>query len=195
MAARPALTEPELEAIWAGEIEPWLFGGARSDAPVLLMMGAQPGAGKSHGIGVAEALHPGVRFTRIIGDDLRPFHPDYVDLLESPDPEAMPAATAEASGWWVRRSLAHAAQGRFPTVVEGTFRDRNVPLGTAAPTPERNPDLRLSIRTTPSIVKNPQTGRASSWPMRTCSARRARQVDGGGRLTEPSAPLPQSLAK
>jgi hypothetical protein len=132
MAPRPLLSETELEAVWSEEIEPWLFADATTaEDPVLVMVGAQPGAGKSHGIGRAEALHPDARFTRVIGDDLRPFHPAYPDLAESPDPELMPAATAEASGWWVRRALAHAAKRRFSVAVEGTFRDPAVPLATA----------------------------------------------------------------
>ncbi|MDR0416904.1 MAG: zeta toxin family protein, partial [Propionibacteriaceae bacterium] len=132
MTARPKLSETDLETIWADEIEPWLFAGAvAAGRPVALLVGAQPGAGKSHGIGRAEALHPGIAFTRVIGDDLRPFHPGYPDAFESPDPELMPAATADAAGWWVRRALAHAAAQRVSIAVEGTFRDPAVPLRTA----------------------------------------------------------------
>nr|WP_257210357.1 zeta toxin family protein [Actinomyces ruminis] len=104
-----------------------------SSSPVLLSVGAQPGAGKTQAIdAVMRKLYPGEPFVKVIGDDLRQFHPNFPALSRSVDPEAMPAATAELSGWLVGRALAYAAEHGYSAVVEGTLRRPETTLGTLA---------------------------------------------------------------
>lgn len=133
MSADPddyALSRRELDDIFDRAIAPTLFGTAtRSRSPLLILIGAQPGAGKTRA-GRDAAHESGQHVTRIIGDDLRRFHPAYRQLLTE-HPSAMPDATAQASGAWVERSAAFAADHRISALVEGTFRNPAVPLGTA----------------------------------------------------------------
>lgn len=126
------LSQPDLEAIWRQDILHDVFQkDTAASHPILLLVGGQPGSGKTGAIKQVEALHSGISFTPIIGDELRAYHPDYLELVVAPDPEVMPAATAEASGWWVRRCLDHAAANGISVAVEGTFRNPDVPLRTA----------------------------------------------------------------
>ena len=102
-----------------------------SAAPVLLSIGAQPGAGKTRAVArTMNTFYPARSFVPIIGDNLRRYHPDYPALVSSPDPDLMPAVTAELAGWLVRRSLEHAARHRYCAIVEGTLRSPETTLGT-----------------------------------------------------------------
>lgn len=125
------LTDEHRESIWE-DVEVDVFGSeAPSLHPVLLSIGAQPGAGKTRATAATRrSFYAGRSFVPIIGDDFRPYHPDYRALVSSPDPDLMPAATAELAGWLVRRSLEHAARHRYCAIVEGTLRSPETTLGT-----------------------------------------------------------------
>ena len=125
------LTDEHRERIWE-DVEVDVFGPeAPSLHPVLLSIGAQPGAGKTRATAATRrSFYTGRSFVPIIGDDFRPYHPDYRALVSSPDPDLMPAATAELAGWLVRRSLEHAARHRYCAIVEGTLRSPETTLGT-----------------------------------------------------------------
>lgn len=109
-----------------------LFGGvAPSVSPVLVSIGAQPGAGKTRALDASlKTFYSGQTFVSIIGDDFRKFHPDYKKLCALPDPEVMPRETAELSGWLVRQSLDYASENGYSCVVEGTLRNPETTLGT-----------------------------------------------------------------
>lgn len=121
----------QLDAIFNDTIKPIVFGNCTrpSSDPLLVLVGAQPGAGKSR---LCAALHrrSTQQIVEIIGDDLRPYHPNYQDLL-SMHPAAMPDATAQAAGAWIERSIDYAVEHRISALVEGTFRNPQVPLDTA----------------------------------------------------------------
>lgn len=119
------------EQAWQ-EASRYLFGRVRpSSSPVLLSVGAQPGAGKTMALESAlRRFYPNEGFVQVVGDDLRRYHPDFVHLSQSPDPEVMPRETAELSGWLVGQALAHAAQHGYSTVVEGTLRRPETTLAT-----------------------------------------------------------------
>ncbi|MDR1767127.1 MAG: zeta toxin family protein [Propionibacteriaceae bacterium] len=120
-----------LEQLWRDTVREQLFGDSRpSRTPALILVGAQPGAGKTRGAIAAKALHPGEGFVDIIGDDLRAFHPDYDKLLDDPDPEVMPRETAATSAWMVERAIRYAAENGISALVEGTFRNPDTPLAT-----------------------------------------------------------------
>jgi hypothetical protein len=124
--------ETRLEEIWQDSVAPDVFEGAeaRSD-PVLVLVGAQPGSGKTRAIGAVRRFHPDQTFVRLDTDDMRRYHPDFAELALDPDPLAMPQATSEAAGWWTRRSIRHAIEARVPVILEGTFRRLSVPTGAA----------------------------------------------------------------
>lgn len=92
-------------------------GGAR---PRLLLVGGQPGAGKTQFLAIAGADAPGA--IEVVGDDLRAFHPDCARLM-STDPLAMPAATQQAAGAWVHASLDHLRSRGAGVLMETTLRD------------------------------------------------------------------------
>lgn len=124
------LEDPELDAIFTDTIIPISFGDcALSTDPLLVLVGAQPGAGKSRA-GAAIRQQSRQHLVEIIGDDLRPYHPHFQDLLAL-HPAAMPDGTAQAAGAWVERSIRYAAEHQISALVEGTFRNPQVPLGTA----------------------------------------------------------------
>ncbi|HUH68975.1 MAG TPA: zeta toxin family protein [Mycobacterium sp.] len=74
------LEDRELDAIFNDTITPILFGDctAPSTDPLLILVGAQPGAGKSRA-GAAARQRSKQHMVEIIGDDLRPYHPDFRD--------------------------------------------------------------------------------------------------------------------
>ena len=56
------LTEPDLEGIWTNDIRDHIFRNAVAvESPVLICVGAQPGAGKTQVGKAAEGLYPEVR--------------------------------------------------------------------------------------------------------------------------------------
>ncbi|MEY9210560.1 zeta toxin family protein (plasmid) [Thermobifida halotolerans] len=99
------------------------------EQPTLVLIGGQPGAGKSHAIQSILRSHPD-ELVPLSGDDLRPFHPDF-EVLSRDHPWLMPNATAQASGAWVRRCLNYALEKRHSLLFEGVFRDPLTVVQTA----------------------------------------------------------------
>ncbi len=119
-----------LNRIFEQQIVPTLFGDdVPSPNPLLILVGAQPGAGKTRA-GEAAIREAGGDVADIIGDDLRAFHPQYRRLVHDA-PAIMPAATQQASSAWVEKAIDYAAEHRRSVLVEGTFRRPEVTLGTA----------------------------------------------------------------
>lgn len=124
------LDEPDLDAIFADSIAPTLFaGGGSSSPPLLVLIGAQPGAGKTR-LSAAIRQRSAEPILEISGDELRAFHPRYHELLRL-HPSAMPDGTTQASGAWVERSIDYAIDHQISVLVEGTFRRPHVPRDTA----------------------------------------------------------------
>jgi hypothetical protein len=99
--------------------------------PLLVLLGGQPAAGKTRAQEAVMAANPDAQLVPVTGDDLREYHPDYPRLAEQ-DPLAMPAATAPVSSGLIRLALDHALANRFSVLLEGTFRDPDMVMGTAA---------------------------------------------------------------
>ena len=101
------LTQDELNEIFHTDIRP-LFDRKcerfpRTD-PVLVMLGGQPGAGKSRSMSRVADEYPAA--VAVIGDDFRRHHPDYDALMSSPETSMqMPQVTAQAAGRWVEMSI------------------------------------------------------------------------------------------
>ena len=166
-----------------------------SAAPVLLSIGAQPGAGKTRAVArTMNAFYPARSFIPIIGDNLRRYHPDYPVLVSSPDPDLMPAATAELAGWLVRRSLEHAARHRYCAIVEGTLRSPETTLGTIRQFAAAGATTHLVILGVPEVdswtgcidryLSALESGNPARWtPLAAHARRTAAPVVGGGSHT------------
>jgi UDP-N-acetylglucosamine kinase len=115
--------------IFEEEILPVVFpDGPVSDEATLVLLGGQPGAGKSRASAKLAAEHPGM--VALSGDDLRPFHLHFERLTRSRSVEA-PQILAESTSGWVRDCLAHARTTGRSLLLEGTFHTPRVAIGTA----------------------------------------------------------------
>lgn len=117
-----------LKQIFELAVRDTLFPQAAVGAPLLVLLGGQPAAGKTRAQEAILAAHP--ELVSITGDDLRQYHPDYYELCVS-DPVEMPAATAPVSGGLVQLALDYALEHRYPVLLEGTFRNPDMVCGTA----------------------------------------------------------------
>lgn len=127
------LPPEELDRIYRTLIRPLLFDPSTSDSgndPTLVLLGGQPGAGKSRAGARLTAEH-GAVITPLSGDDLRIFHPDFRRLI-SASPEQAGPVLAEATSAWVRAAIQDALETRYSVLLEGTFGDPTTTLATAA---------------------------------------------------------------
>ncbi|KIF01041.1 hypothetical protein PL81_37785 [Streptomyces sp. RSD-27] len=124
------LSEQELRARFDERAREFVFGGFQPQTrPVLVLLGGQPAAGKSQAMDAAARRHNGT-VVPLTGDDLRPLHPRYQDLLVE-DAQTREAATAQFSGAMVRMSIEHALHHGYGLLLEGVFRDPAMTIGTA----------------------------------------------------------------
>ncbi|MGA5425184.1 zeta toxin family protein [Streptomyces lavendulocolor] len=57
---------------------------APQSTPVVVLLGAQPAAGKSQAMAAVEQRHAGRSLVPLTGDELRAFHPRYEELQGTP---------------------------------------------------------------------------------------------------------------
>ncbi|MBW9207969.1 zeta toxin family protein [Mumia sp. zg.B17] len=118
------LSPEELRKTFDKRIRPTLTSAHQDGhAATIHVVGAQPGAGKSRVIGALAQSFPGA--VPVIGDDFRPAHPRYEDLMRD-DPLAMPAVTAQASGVWVGMALEYLRNTQTEILLETTMRQATV---------------------------------------------------------------------
>ena len=110
------LTQNELNRIFIRKIRPSFdrkIARFPAATPTLVMVGAQPGAGKSRSMTRVLTEYPGA--IPVIGDDFRAFHPSYDDLMSSPETVLqMPQVTAQAAARCIRFFPARAPAGSPP---------------------------------------------------------------------------------
>lgn len=124
------LTEQQLRGYFDEYVRGYVFDDYQPQAkPVLVLLGGQPAAGKSHAMAEAVRRHNGT-VVPLTGDDLRPFHPRYKELLAE-DAQTRETATAQFSGAMVRMSIEHALHNGYGLLLEGVFRDPAMTIGTA----------------------------------------------------------------
>jgi predicted ABC-type ATPase len=120
----PLLDEQTHAKIYEKIIRFRLFHHVKSTpTPTLIMIGGQPGAGKTKATNQAQLQLQisGYGAALINGDDLRPFHPHYRALV-SQDKSTAAEKTGLDVGLWVERAIREAGQKKFNTVVETTLR-------------------------------------------------------------------------
>lgn len=122
MTWRTHLDDQTLQEIFNRRIRPSLdTGTAPSTNPTVI-------AGKTQSKQEVLGEHPDA--VPVIGDDFRPYHPDYRELMRS-SPIDMPDVTAQASARWVEMSIDHLRTQRRSVLLETTMRQPGVVEKTA----------------------------------------------------------------
>ncbi len=94
----------------------------RADRPRLILLGGQPGAGKTAVLIASHAeLGQAGSTIRIVGDDLRSYHPQFL-AFQRKDPETASSFTQMDAGRWTEKLLAAAAERQVNIVFETTMR-------------------------------------------------------------------------
>jgi predicted ABC-type ATPase len=127
------LDDATLDRVYTDLVRPLLFEDlSASAAPELIMVGGQPGAGKTAATvqAVRDLMRHGAGVAYINGDELRPFHPQYAALVAADRSTAADKTGADV-GLWVERAIREAAAGRFHAVIETTMRQPEVVRRTA----------------------------------------------------------------
>lgn len=121
-----------VEAVFDDDVRELVFADARrpqAGRPRLILLGGQPAAGKSSAQDMLLNRFASANPVPITGDDFRRFHPDYHEAMRT-DQLSMPNVTATLSGPLVARCLDEALDNRYSVLLEGTFRDSHMVLGT-----------------------------------------------------------------
>ena len=121
------LTPEQHEKIFQEEIIPDLTLGLEAvETPKAIILGGQPGAGKSALQSIAESeLADEGGVLAIIGDELRDYHPLYWELLKKDDKTAA-FYTDRDSGQWVSKFIETAKEKHYHLIIEGTMRQFEV---------------------------------------------------------------------
>jgi UDP-N-acetylglucosamine kinase len=145
------ITPEQIDEIYRTVIQPTLFGttSGNEPSPTLVLLGGQPGSGKSRASTRLLAEYQGM--VALSGDDLRIFHPRYRQLVED-QPERAGEVLAEATRPWVRAALQDSLTGRRSLLLESTFGDPNVTLATAARFREAGFHVRIVAIASPRIL-------------------------------------------
>jgi hypothetical protein len=92
------------------------------DHPTIVVLGGQPGAGKSALIDAARAEQPVDRAPVVInGDDFRRYHPKHSEIFKN-HPRDGATLTDPDTREWTRRVLEEAKDGRYNIIFESTMR-------------------------------------------------------------------------
>ncbi len=101
----------------------------QASVPSLILLAGQPGAGRSRASRILLAEH-GDDLAIVNGDDLHAFHPRFIEIRPTSAPEDR-EALARATAGWVRDCIRYARENKRSLVLEGTFPDPSVAVGTA----------------------------------------------------------------
>ncbi|WP_338811530.1 zeta toxin family protein (plasmid) [Agrobacterium leguminum] len=119
------LLSPERnESIFRSDIVPDYLpdGMGRVERPRLILLGGQPGAGKTAVLIASQSeLAQSGPTIRIVGDDLRSYHPEFL-TFQRQDPETASRFTQLDAGRWTEKLLAAATERQVNIVFETTMR-------------------------------------------------------------------------
>ena len=125
------MNDEQIEHIFTEIILPELTECAqRSERPITVFLGGQPGAGKTKGQQRVVEMYPQRELLPIIGDDFRQHHPEYEYLVEN-EPFRMPDETAYAAGRWTGMAVDYAKSNGISCIIEGTWRNLDTVLDEA----------------------------------------------------------------
>ncbi|GAA1961861.1 zeta toxin family protein [Microbacterium deminutum] len=125
-----ALSQTELEGVFERRIVPVVFSQPPSRKnPELVIVSGQPGSGTAAVAARLQSESPSGMAT-VNADDLRAFHPGFLELAASRSPDAA-SALAESAAEWIRLSLAHARTNGHPIVLDGSLTSPRAVLGLA----------------------------------------------------------------
>lgn len=112
------------ESIFRNDILPDYLPATMTPAarPRMILLGGQPGAGKTAVLIASQAeLDRSGPTIRIVGDDLRSYHPQFL-TFQRQDPETASQFTQLDAGRWTEKLLAAAAERQVNVVFETTMR-------------------------------------------------------------------------
>src|SRR6185437_11999485 len=99
-----------------------------ADKPLLVILGGQPGSGKSSAIEMIEARFNDNIFA-LNGDDFKELYPNYEELLKS-NQEQTTHQVQPYSNYVVNKLKAEYSNQKYNIIIEGTMRTSEVPLAT-----------------------------------------------------------------
>lgn len=170
------------------ELDP--FGSTSTARPQAVVVGGQPGSGKTRALRKC-AAQP--EFVVVNGDDLRPFHPGYADLMRR-FPELMPDVTAPAAGAWIQMSLAWAASHRRNVAWETTFRSGDALLRDVTMFVDAGYDVTVTALAVPGEVSLLGTVQRLCAQVATAGAGRGVSIEGHDEPYGRTVPLLDRLA-
>ena len=102
------------------------YGMINGDDKCTIILGGQPGAGKSTFYGMRDDL---VDYIAINGDEYRRFHPNFSEIIRT-DPEHYAERTQSFSNQVVETLIEDLGNQGYNLVIEGTLRNPDVPIRT-----------------------------------------------------------------
>lgn len=151
------LTESELRQIFESRILHAVFDGvepSRRDHPLAVMIGGQPGAGKTGAISrLSKELQALAEERAIVidGDALRQHHPRFQEFNRIDDRKAG-YWTGQAMRSWVGMCIEHAISNRYNVILEGTFKNADKVEAQANKFREAGYEIHAEVVSTPYAV-------------------------------------------
>lgn len=145
------MPEGELSRIFEEEVK-WEFASDSAGAelrPTLVIVGGQPGSGKTRTVLRAGDDYPGA--AKVVGDDLRQYHPEYDSVMRA-DPLRMPEVTAQAAGAWVEMSLEYLRESQRSVILETTLRQPQVVADTISTFRDAGYEVELRALAVPAAL-------------------------------------------
>lgn len=106
-----------------------------TDEPHLVILGGQPGSGKSSAIELIESEYK-KNIVAINGDDFKPFYPDYDEKMQHSS-EKTSIEVQPYSNHVVNALKAEYSDKKYNLIIEGTMRTSDVPLSTVSEMKEK----------------------------------------------------------
>ncbi|MDR7110878.1 uncharacterized protein YihD (DUF1040 family) [Microbacterium trichothecenolyticum] len=124
------LEQGERDEILRRDILPLYFpDDVESDRPTFVLVAGQPGAGRSRAA-ASLAGRDQLDVAVLNADDLRAFHPAFLDPRSAGDPASV-SEVGQCVAGWVSGCIRHARENRRSLALEGTFGNVTAAAGTA----------------------------------------------------------------
>lgn len=124
----------------------------RQERPELVLLGGQPGAGKTTASRSFQREFTGRGgIVAVDADELRPYHPAY-ETLTAERHNVIPDAIHETAGWWYDRAIDYLRARRYNLLLEGGFRDPAAVIQTAEDFAATGYDVRVAAVAVPAAL-------------------------------------------